>query len=962
VSTLVGRAAELARLGEVVEACRRGERAVAFVGGEAGVGKTRLITELAEQGRAGGAEVLIGGCLDLEAGGFPYEPIVEALRDALDGSATFTETLSDTFTMTAVPRALEQLSQRGPVLLVVEDVHWADRSTRDLISYLASTGPPPPLALVLTYRSDGLGSAHPIRRFVAELERRPSVTHLRLDRLGRADAAALLTETLGRPPDPAVTEMIYQRSEGNPFFLQELARASAGRGGELPPLLADVLSARIEQLSPATQEVLRIAAVGGRRVSHERLAAVAPMDEDALARALREARDADIIQAHADDQRYQFRHALLHEAVYDDVLPGERAHYHARYAELLAATPTRGGIEGWAELAHHWRAAGRTSEALVATIKAGMAAEAGYALPEAARYYELALELWEKAPAEGEPSDVPSDVPLTRLEVLARAADAASRTGAFTRAVELTTAAIEQVDADADPTTAGLLNERRAWYLWRAGDERRGLSQYEQAVDLVPAEPPSAARARVLAAYADALGRTDRFTESRVQAEEAVAIATAVEARFDEGHARHILGLALCALGDTEAGVEELHHARRLAEANGDIADVAGTYVHLWRELAERGRAEEMVRIAEDAADFCRAADLELAGQLLDCLAGGFLHQLGRWPEATARLEVDERDLWGLAAVVSPAVRGALEVDRGEVAAAREHLETARCLGVQVHDGRINGLLYRGLAELAVWEGRPEDALTAVTDGVELTGDDEMLARLCIVGLRAAADLSSRERREAGAAPPPSEVVDALRARLVRLDRAARARRAPPSSEVRAAAATGEAELTRAAGRSEPARWSEALRRWDRLAFPGPAAYCRWRLAEAVLAEGRRADALPLWREAHQAAVALGAGPLQRAIEVDAARAAIPLAQEGEHDDRTDTVPFGLTARELEVLSLVAAGRTNRQIGEQLFISEKTASVHVSRILVKLGARTRAQAAALAVELGLAGGSAQASR
>ena len=425
--------------------------------------------------------------------------------------------------------------------------------------------------------------------------------------------------------------------------------------------------------------------------------------------------------------------------MYADVLPGERRTYHARYAELLAATPTRSGIEPWAELAHHWRAAGDEGRALTAMVEAGLAAEAGYALPEAHRYYEAAVELWE--PAHRGAEHVPT-VALDRDELLARAADAASRAGALERAIGLTSTAIDEVDPTADPTAAGLLHERRAWFLWRAGHHGKGLEEYREAVDLVPAEPASAARARVLAAYADALERIGEPAEARPHAEAATAIAAAVGSPLDEGHARHVLGLVLCAEGDTDGGLAELHHARELAERNGDVADVAGTYVHLWRVLSEHGRADEMVTRAVDAADFCRAAGLDVAAQLLDCMAAGFLHQLGRWPEAESRLQVDERDLWGLPAVVHHVVTGLLEVDLGRPDSSREHLETARCLGVQIHDGRINGLLYRGLAELALWEGRGEDALATVTAGMALTGDDEMLARLCAIGLRAVADLA----------------------------------------------------------------------------------------------------------------------------------------------------------------------------------------------------------------------------
>ena len=338
-----------------------------------------------------------------------------------------------------------------------------------------------------------------------------------------------------------------------------------------------------------------------------------------------------------------------------------------------------------------------------------------------------------------------------------------------------------------------------------------------------------------------------------------------------------------------------------------------------------------------------------------DDRASAFLHQLGRWSEAEARL-ADERGRRGLPAVISSIARGLIEVDRGQLDEAREHFETARGLGAQVDDGRINGLLYRGLAELALWEGRPEDAAEAVAAGLARTGDDEMRARLCSLGLRAAADVAERGR-VSGRHVPDSPVAAALASTLETLDVRAQARQAPAASEVRAAVATGAAEHSRLDGRSDPRRWADATHRWQGLRFPAPAAYCRWRLAAAVLATGQRAEAVALWRDAHRAAVELGAPRLQEVIEQEAGRAAIPLAiDEGDGAGAEEPeVPFGLTARELEVLALVATGRTNRQIGEALFISEKTASVHVSRILAKLGATSRAQAAAIAAQLGLGG-------
>ena len=230
-----------------------------------------------------------------------------------------------------------------------------------------------------------------------------------------------------------------------------------------------------------------------------------------------------------------------------------------------------------------------------------------------------------------------------------------------------------------------------------------------------------------------------------------------------------------------------------------------------------------------------------------------------------------------------------------------------------------------------------------------------MRARLCWLGLRAAADVAEQQRATTGTWDARPEAAELARL-LGRLEERALGRRAPPASEVaRPRWRSGQAERARLEGRADPDRWAEAARRWDGLGFPAPAGYCRWRQAAAELSAGRRAQALPLWRAAWQGAADLGADGLREAIEADAARAAVPLAGEGETVADVTAVPFGLTARELEVLALVAAGRTNRQIGERLFISEKTASVHVSRILAKLGARSRAQAAAMAGTVGLVG-------
>jgi DNA-binding CsgD family transcriptional regulator len=321
-------------------------------------------------------------------------------------------------------------------------------------------------------------------------------------------------------------------------------------------------------------------------------------------------------------------------------------------------------------------------------------------------------------------------------------------------------------------------------------------------------------------------------------------------------------------------------------------------------------------------------------------------------------------------------VAGCLAVDRGDHEVARDHLEVARTWCHQVGDGRLNGLLHRGLAELAVWQGRYDDARREVDLGLELlahTGDPEMAARIAAVGVRVEADEADHARRaggrrrerpvrsgrwaegDGGAGPP--DRTQALLSRLEALDATAVDRHAPPSSETRASLLTGRAEQTRVAGRPEPERWRLATEAWEAVGFPCCAAYTRFRGGEAALGAGDDGAARRQLRAAWEAAAGLGAAPLAGAVERLARRGRVDIgvaAAPGPVPGRTDGAA-ALTPRESEVLALVAEGRTNRQIGEALFISEKTASVHVSRLLAKLGAATRGEAAASARRAGLLG-------
>jgi len=494
--TFVGRAAESARLAAARDRAAAGTPTVVVVGGEAGVGKSRLVGELAAGSRAAGATVLTGGCVELGGEGLPFAPVVAVLRMLARG-------LGGAGLATAVPEParselarllpelgpppvggpepprphpgsaqrrlfelllglLERLADRRPTILVVEDLHWADRSTRNLLAYLVRNLRHGRLLLLLTYRSDELHRRHPLRPLLAELERDPRVERLELGCFDLGEVAAQLTGILGVAPPTRFVERVHARSGGNALFVEELAAAAGGA----PPAsggLREVLLARIEPLPEPARKLLRVVAVGGGRVGHELLAEVAGLPAPELLAGLRAAVSARVLLVDAHDGGYGFRHALVKEAVDDALLPGERCRLHARLAAALRQAGA--GIPGVdparaAELAWHWYAAHDLERALPAAVDAGLAAERSYAFAEAQHHFERALELWELVPA------APG---LDRVALLGRAAEAAANAGGTERAISLIRGALAEVDPARDPRRAGLLTRRLAHYLRTAG-------------------------------------------------------------------------------------------------------------------------------------------------------------------------------------------------------------------------------------------------------------------------------------------------------------------------------------------------------------------------------------------------------------------------------------------------------------------------------------------------------------
>jgi tetratricopeptide (TPR) repeat protein len=904
--TFVGRVEEL----QTLEAARRraatSEPAVVLVGGEAGVGKTRLVAELTSRCAADGTRVLAGGCLPVGAEGLPYAPIVAALRPLLDdlGADAIRELTGPSWPELArllpglgepargqpgdaaqlrlfelLLGLLGRLAQQTPLVLVVEDLHWADRSTRALLAFLARNLRRERVLLMVTYRSD---ETKPVRlgSYLAELDRAGPTQRLELSPLGRAETAAQLTGILGATPAADLVDSLFARSEGNPFFTEELLQAVRSGSSALPTTLRDLLHGRVEALSEPAQQVLRVAVVAGRQVPHPLLAAVASLDDQQLVEALREALAHQLLVTRPGEDGYQFRHALLREVIDADLLPGERARLHAAYAHALAQRPKLSAgspAAATAELATHWDAAGESARALPALIVAGLAAERAHAFPEADRHYQRALQLWHQVADPGRPAG------LDRVDLLTRAAEAAALTGTTEHAIGLLEEALGQVDRAVEPVRAALLLARLGRRREIGGDEPGALAPFEEAERLLAGAPPSAARARVLAGHAQMLSLALRSPEAVPYCEEAIRVARAVGARAEEAHALSTLGLCMDDFGELDRALALHLQARRIAEEVGDAEAIMRTYVNVGHVLMLAGRERDALNDAREGYQRARQLGLERAdGSYVAVNLASRLLFTGDWEECerlTAQLLAV--DCWSASHL--HATRGLLLIWRGEFAAAEEEFDMAQRLGPPAYAWSP----WLGRAELALWKGRENEARKAVAEGLRWCADHNpdacppIVPSICYsLALRLAADRAER----AAARQAHQEVAETRRQAapiVAELDRLATLQ--VPQVRIPAVACNlvlARAEQSRLNGASDPDRWQAAAAAWERLEHPFQAAYARFRQAEALLARrAARLQAEQILRTAYQTAVQLGAEPLRREIELLAQRGRLQLAE-----------------------------------------------------------------------------------
>jgi ATP/maltotriose-dependent transcriptional regulator MalT len=962
---IVGREAARAVVERLLEQAASGRPGICLVAGEAGIGKTRLVGDVERRARAAGFLVLHGEAVEFGGDDLPYAPVIAALRDLpgdaraelgalLPGSPPAPESPPERFSGRFGQGRLYELlldvlgrlaAGRAPLLLVLEDIHWADRSSRDLLAFLARNLRDERLAVAVTYRTGELDGGHPLRRLVPELSRRPSVVRVDLEPLSAADVGRQVEAITGEPVSRSRAGHLHGRAGGNPFFVEELVAAGGTDGDEVPDTLADAILVRVHRLAPPARELLAVVAAAGGRIDHGTLELVAGGPE--LHASVHAALDVEILVRDPGDCGVAFRHGLIGEVLYRRLLPPERSRLHRAIAAALAEAPGASA----AQLAEHWHRAGEHADALQASVAAGLEASRLFAFAEARGHFERALGLWDRvSPPQG-------SLPLDRIALLAGAAQAARFAGDPQAAIARCEEALRRLDHAAEPVRAALLYERLGEYhFW---DDATALEHYRRALALLPEGSAERERARLLAAEGHALMGLRRWQESRACCEAALAAATAAGAAEAELDARSTLALVLVFLGETEAGGRHFREALEAASAPdaGESAVRAHLQLGELRRLCgdHAGALEVMVRGEAVAA---RLGMRSSFGNFMHANGADDLLRLGRWDEAAARLEDERpRDLGSTTAMMHHLVAGRLYALRGDPAAARAALARADELLAGGLPSEFASPLRGAWAELALAAGEPEQAARHVEEALAAAGEQKdplYTPALHALGVRAEAERAERARglrrdADAGAAV---ERARSLAAELEALVDAWGGDAAAP--DARANDALARAELSRAEGAHEPDRWRAAAEAWEALAEPHPAAYARLRMAEAILlAGGDRQAAGRELAAAHAVATELGATPLADAAAALGRRARIPLeaAPEPRSGDAEDAL--GLTSREAEVLCLLAEGLTNREIAARLFISQKTVGSHLAHVFEKLDVHTRVEAAGRAHQLGL---------
>ena len=981
---LVGRADAVEQVLAAFASAQAGKTRHILVSGEAGVGKTRLLTRTGELVSERGGRVLLGGCVSMGDAALPFAPYAEIVRglvaqDGAAGTAALAgHSASDLARLVPslagdepIPRQerwaqsrlyesllelFRRLAAREPLLIQLEDLHWADAGTLAATAFLFRAIRDEPVVIVCTIRTDEVTRRHPLRPWVAEADRSEQVERLDLEPLTATESAELVRNITGIDQPAAALEDIHRRSDGNPFFIEELLASGADEDRLLPPSLRGVLLTRVDDMEPSARELLEVAAIGGREVDHDMLLAVADRTDPSSTRDLAALVEAGLVVpiAGASHDGYAFRHALVQEAVHDALLPPQRRRLHREYAERLEqrGDASSGDVRLLIQLAQHWREA-RDDRALDASIRAGDAAMESYAFSTAAQEYDHALDLWSDAVTAG-------DDDIDHIDLLAKAGQAAYYAADSRRAVAAARQAMTELTDDADPARRSKLGLALARSLWISGDWSASLEAYEETLAAAP-PAPHLARIRALAGLGQAYMLFGWLGRSRPLCEEAVELARSVGAHDLEGHGLNTLAVDLAGMGEPEAAIEAIDRALDIALELGSPDDIGRAHVNKGDVLAWAGYPERALEASRAGIKTVSDLGMETSyGTFIRLNAVSFAYTVGEWGEAAELLAAADRSAdpsvgteayraeYALGFLVSSGAPEAAAVWRKAHQMRSEHPSNATSTPTLT-----------AAIEAACFEERFEEAVELAEEGLDLLRKIDGFNRVDDLARAASRPFADVGRRAVMA--NDEDAFMAARDRLgslIELMRVSRARMAHPSKALDAVFDAGEAQVQmewqRLIGDATVEGWRAVAARWHAIGYPYLEAYTLWRAAQARDVSGERRAAVDALKEAHAIAARLGARPLMIQLDVVARKLRVRL---GSRAVTKASVPagtdFGLTPREREVLSSVAAGRTNRQIAEELFISESTAGVHVSHILAKLGVSSRTQAASVAISQGL---------
>jgi DNA-binding CsgD family transcriptional regulator/tetratricopeptide (TPR) repeat protein len=858
----------------------------------------------------------------------------------------------------AVQALLEDLAKAQPVLLIVEDVHWADPSTRELLTFLFTHRFAQAVSIVASYRSDDLHRRHPLRATAAEWARLPGVERIHLRPLRDTDVRALVTQLRDAPLRERDLQAIVERAEGNPFYAEELVVAAEHGGPSLPGTLADLLLVRLDFLDSDTRLLVRAASVAGRRVGHDLLSDVVELDAAALDRAVRSAVEANVLVADGSNS-YAFRHALLSEAVYDDLLPGERVRLHARYTSALRRS---GPSAGAAELARHARSAHDTKTALYASISAGEEAMAVGGPDEAARHYEVALELLDdvaRLPAEGtnaDGSDHGEGDPIDRVELAVRAGEALVAAGRPERAVALMQDMLDQLTEDASVSDRGRLLCGLAAASLLIDGVVDALEVTTQALAVLPAEPVTPLRAQVLSLHALANAYRQRNEDAVRWATEALHLARQLGLADVVASARTTLARLEQRAGDPTSSIQALEEIVTHARKTGDVAAELRGLHHIAGIHYEVGEQEEALAVYTTAMDRAARIGRPWAPYGLDArvLAAITAYVKGDWARARQCVDVTGQSPPATAEALLAAVGLQIAASSGDTSSLKEVTQVRTWWE---RDGLIAVLAGAAAIDLHGDQGDIAAARAAYADVVATLArvwQGPFLARV-----RLSALMLGQLARSASSEPA------ARRADLSReaCDLVAAAANAVEVSaqQNRPVGIEGQAWMSRVTAEhrrlewllgAEPdyellvEAWERTVEKFQQFGHVFEVARSRARLAAVLRAGGQTSEARTAIDAARATATRLGAAPLLVELRELGSTSAADRSRSSRRDEP-------LTPREEEILALVAQGRSNAEVGRQLFISAKTVSVHVSNILAKLGASGRTEAVALARSRGL---------